>query len=65
MGDGVQVLADLCGEAARLYCDDWEKVFAHVREQLSALPASEREKVMRDLDRVLRYLAPPAGSAIQ
>jgi hypothetical protein len=58
-------LANICLEAARRYGDDWHAVERHIKKCVDALPNEQRERLTREMGRVLRYYAPDAGARTQ
>jgi hypothetical protein len=54
--------ATICTEAARRHGDDWPAVEKHIRKCVDALPEDQRLRLAREMDRVLRYVAPHGGA---
>ena len=54
--------ATICTEAARRHGDDWRAVEKHIKKCVEALPEEQRRCIAREMDRVLRYVAPPTGA---
>lgn len=48
----------LCHEAAIACGDDIAAVERYVREKIAGLPADERARIRRDIDRVLSFVPP-------
>lgn len=57
--------ASICNEAASRYGDDWWAVDGHIRTLLHAMPTERRERLAREVDRVLRYVAPTRDAGTQ
>jgi hypothetical protein len=58
MNEELIAFALICGEAAQRYGDDWPAIEAHIRQSVDALPKEQRDRLAREVDRVLRYQAP-------
>jgi len=54
--------ATICTEAARRHGDDWHAVEKHIKKCVEALPEDQRQRIAREMDRVLRYRAPQVGA---
>lgn len=57
--------ASICNEAANRHGDDWCAVEGHIKTVLHAMPKERRERLAREMDRVLRYIAPNHNAETQ
>jgi hypothetical protein len=57
--------ASICDEAARRHGDDWYAIEGHIKAFLHAMPRERRERLAKEMDRVLRYIAPHRGAGTQ
>jgi len=57
--------ASICNEAANRHGDDWCAVEGHIKTVLHAMPKERRERLAREMDRVLRYIAPNRNAETQ
>jgi len=58
-------LANICRDAAQRHGDDWHAVEKHIKKCVDALPNEQRERLAREMGRVLRYYAPDARARTQ
>ena len=59
------VLASICREAAECHGDNWPAVEGHIKKRFDALPTDQRQRLAREIDRVLRFQAPDRGMQTQ
>ena len=59
------VFASICNEAASRHGDDWCAVEGHIKTVLHAMPQERRERLAKEMDRVLRYIAPHRSGGTQ
>ena len=57
--------ASICNEAANRHGHDWCAVVGHIKTVLHAMPKERRERLAREMDRVLRYIAPNRNAETQ
>jgi hypothetical protein len=57
--------ASICNEAARRHGDDWYAIEGHIKTVLHAMPKERRERLAKEMDRVLRYIAPNRDAETQ
>ena len=57
--------ASICNEAASRHGNDWCAVEGHIKTVLHAMPKERRERLAREMDRVLRYIAPNRNAETQ
>jgi hypothetical protein len=57
--------ASICNEAASRYGDDWYAIEGHIKTVLHAMPKERRERLAREMDRVLRYIVPNRDAETQ
>jgi hypothetical protein len=57
--------ATICSEAARRHGDNWHAVEGHIRKCVDALPKDQRERLVSEMGRVLRYCAPGGNAPVQ
>jgi hypothetical protein len=57
--------ASISNEAANRHGDDWCAVEGHIKTVLHAMPKERRERLAREMDRVLRYIAPNHNAETQ
>jgi len=50
--------AAICSEAARCHGDNWPAISRHIKKRVDALPKDRRERLVNEMQRVLRYCAP-------
>ena len=50
---------------ARRHGDDWYAIEGHIKTVLHAMPKERRERLAREMDRVLRYIAPDRDAETQ
>jgi hypothetical protein len=58
-------LAIICREAARCHGDNWHAVEQYIKKSVDALPKDQRNRLVAEIGRVLRYYAPAAGARTQ
>lgn len=57
--------AIICREAASRHGDNWPAIERQIKRCFNALPTDQRECLVREIDRVLRYRAPDRGMQTQ
>jgi hypothetical protein len=55
----------ICREAAARHGDNWPAIEQHIKRRFATLPSEQRQRLAREIDRVLRYRAPDCGMQVQ
>ena len=57
-------LAELCHEAVQRFGDDWGQLQAYVAERIAAMPRTDRERLIDDVNRLLAFCVPSRPSVL-
>jgi hypothetical protein len=59
MRESLALLGRILSEAAQLHGDNWEEVEGYIKERIATLPDDQQTLLVEEMDRILRFRAPP------